>query len=92
MLNVKISESIRYDTIRYLLIANGFPLGGSGSYTCTQKARIAIYIKRRTVICIKRRAVIYIGRIVIHIKRRTVICIKRRAVIYIERIVIHINR
>ena len=33
-------------TIRYLFIAIGFLLSGSGSYTCTQKARTVIFIRR----------------------------------------------
>jgi hypothetical protein len=35
-------------TIRYLLNAIGFPLSGSGPYTCTQKSRTVIFIRRNS--------------------------------------------
>jgi len=38
------------NTIRYLFTAIGLPPGGSGPYTCTQKARAEIHARRNNTV------------------------------------------
>jgi hypothetical protein len=37
---------LQHDKVRSLFTAIGFPAGGSGPYTCTQKGRTVIHIRR----------------------------------------------